>query len=132
MGVAESLVLGQDNLFRGGAILRLKTGAFAALSIDTIEGASSNSARGQTIPCFHRLHLQAYEKRFRECYGVTGVLACVGTGRRPQQSWCPFWCPLRHPALEKPWRRSASVWRRGSESNQITVFSGTFWPNSPG
>src|SRR5262245_59249712 len=68
--VAQRLVLGQDDLFGRLTIFGLKTRAFAALSIDTIESASSNSARGQAIPCFHRLHLQAYEKRFRECYDV--------------------------------------------------------------
>ena len=53
VGISEGLVFGQDNLSGRVPVSGLKAGPFACFGVNTVEDASPNAARGQTISCFH-------------------------------------------------------------------------------
>src|SRR5687768_16652767 len=82
-GLLYGLILGEEDLLRGIAVLRLQTGAFASHAIDAVECRAAFAAVDQTETIFHRLSRAAYLRRNPSCYGATDVLACVGTIWRP-------------------------------------------------
>ena len=62
-GLAERLVLGEDDLFGDVAVLGLQTEAPAGFGVDAVELAAAFAAVDQTVTSFHRHEVQPTKKR---------------------------------------------------------------------
>jgi hypothetical protein len=66
----QCLILGEDDLLRGIAVLGLQTRASANLAIDAVECRAALATVDQTETIFHRLSRVAYPRRKPNRYGL--------------------------------------------------------------